>query len=58
MKSGETLVISGYEGTNDNSNQSGTGTASMYALGGGYDTNRSREVIVILITPVTQGGGA
>jgi type IVB pilus formation R64 PilN family outer membrane protein len=58
MKSGETLVISGYEGTNDNATQSGTGTASMYALGGGYDTTRSREVIVILITPVTQGGGA
>ncbi|WDD92561.1 PilN family type IVB pilus formation outer membrane protein [Burkholderia sp. FERM BP-3421] len=58
MKSGETLVISGYEGTNDNLNRQGVGTPEMIALGGGYDAQRSREAIVILITPVTQRGGA
>ena len=52
MKSGETLVISGYEGTNDNSTKQGTGTPSNYALGGGFQASRSREVIVILITPI------
>ncbi|WP_175920109.1 PilN family type IVB pilus formation outer membrane protein [Burkholderia pyrrocinia] len=58
MKSGETLVISGYEGTNDSLDERGIGTPKMIALGGGYEAQRSREVIVILITPVTQRGGA
>ena len=53
MKSGETLVISGYEGAADNSTQQGIGKPSNIALGGGYDAKRSREVIVILITPLT-----
>ncbi|WP_431824385.1 PilN family type IVB pilus formation outer membrane protein [Burkholderia sp. F1] len=58
MKSGETLVISGYEGTNDSLDERGVGTPKMIALGGGYEAQRAREVIVILITPVTQRGGA
>jgi type IVB pilus formation R64 PilN family outer membrane protein len=53
MKSGETLVISGYEGAADNSTQQGIGKPSNIVLGGGYDARRSREVIVILITPLT-----
>jgi len=53
MKSGETLVISGYEGTADNSTQSGVGKPSTYMFGGGTDASHSREVIVILITPLT-----
>ncbi|KVC56053.1 PilN family type IVB pilus formation outer membrane protein [Burkholderia stagnalis] len=58
MKSGETLVISGYEGANDSLDERGVGTPKMIALGGGYEAQRQREVIVILITPVTQRGGA
>ena len=53
MKSGETLVISGYEGAADNSTQQGVGKPSNILLGGGYDARRSREAIVILITPLT-----
>ena len=53
MKSGETLVISGYEGAADNSTQQGVGKPSNILLGGGYNARRSREVIVILITPLT-----
>ncbi|MGF7187380.1 type IVB pilus formation R64 PilN family outer membrane protein [Robbsia andropogonis] len=56
MKSGETLVLSGYEGTDDNLTRQGVGRPENYALGGGYDASRSREVIVILITPVTMNG--
>jgi len=56
MKSGETLVISGYEGTNDNLTKQGVGNPSMFALGGGYEATRARDVIVILITPVTMSG--
>jgi type IVB pilus formation R64 PilN family outer membrane protein len=53
MKSGATLVISGYEGTNDNLTQRGIGKAQNYALGGGFGASRSRDIIVILITPIT-----
>lgn len=52
MKSGETLVISGYESSADNSTQQGVGKPTNMMVGGGYAANRSREVIVILITPI------
>lgn len=53
MKSGATLVISGYEGTNDNLTQRGVGKAQNYLAGGGFNAGRSRDIIVILITPIT-----
>lgn len=53
MKSGATLVISGYEGTNDNLTQRGVGKAQNYLFGGGLEATRSRDIIVILITPIT-----
>jgi hypothetical protein len=56
MKSGETLVLSGYEGTNDSLAQQGVGKPTHYFLGGGYDGTRQREVIVILITPIMMNG--
>jgi type IVB pilus formation R64 PilN family outer membrane protein len=56
MKSGETLVLSGYEGTDDNLAQQGVGKPTNYLLGGGYDGTRQREVIVILITPIMMNG--
>lgn len=56
MKSGQTLVLSGYEATNDNLNQSGVGTPRNYAFGGGYQGTRDRQEIVILITPVMMNG--
>lgn len=56
MKSGQTLMIGGYEGVVDNGSQSGIGTPANYALGGGFNASRSREVIVILISPVTMNG--
>ncbi|APR38333.1 PilN family type IVB pilus formation outer membrane protein [Paraburkholderia sp. SOS3] len=56
MKSGETLVLSGYEGTNDNLAQQGVGKPTHYFFGGGYDGTRQREVIVILITPIMMNG--
>ncbi|MET5013408.1 PilN family type IVB pilus formation outer membrane protein, partial [Burkholderia pseudomallei] len=58
LKSGETLVFSGYDGANDSLDVRGVGTPKMIALGGGYEAQRARAVIVILITPVTQRGGA
>jgi type IVB pilus formation R64 PilN family outer membrane protein len=56
MKSGQTLMIGGYEGIVDNGTKTGVGSPSNYALGGGLTAQRSREVIVILISPVTMSG--
>lgn len=56
MKSGQTLVLSGYEGTNDNLTKSGVGSPSNFAFGGGYQGTRDRQEIVILITPVLMNG--
>ena len=51
MKSGSTLVLTGFEQVNDTMNTSGIGQAKMSLLGGrAYNSNR-RDVIVILMTP-------
>ena len=52
MKSGETLIISGFEQTDGNANRSGVGTPQNWALGGGIKSNTGKEVMVILLTPV------
>ncbi|HWX12393.1 MAG TPA: PilN family type IVB pilus formation outer membrane protein [Trinickia sp.] len=56
VKSGQTLVISGYEGDNDQDSKQGVGTPTNYVFGGGYSATHSREIIVILITPITMNG--
>ncbi|HVK95702.1 MAG TPA: PilN family type IVB pilus formation outer membrane protein, partial [Noviherbaspirillum sp.] len=55
MKSNETLIISGFEQTDDNLNRQGVGKANNYALGGGFRAGSNKESIVILITPTTVG---
>ncbi|GAA4023234.1 PilN family type IVB pilus formation outer membrane protein [Actimicrobium antarcticum] len=52
MKSNETLVISGFEQTDDNLNQQGVGTPANLLLGGSLKASGNKEVIVILITPI------
>jgi type IVB pilus formation R64 PilN family outer membrane protein len=56
MKSNETLIISGYEQTDDNLGKQGVGMPGNYLLGGGYKAKSDKEVIVILITPTIMGG--
>jgi type IVB pilus formation R64 PilN family outer membrane protein len=51
MKSNETLIISGFEQTDDNLDRQGVGDAGNYALGGGFKAGSNKESIVILITP-------
>ncbi len=53
MKSNETLIISGFEQTDDNLTQQGTGTPSNILLGGSSTAQANKEIIVILITPIT-----
>jgi type IVB pilus formation R64 PilN family outer membrane protein len=55
MKSGETLVLSGFEQTDGNLKNSGVGTASNWLAGGGMKAARSKDSLVILVTPVIVG---
>lgn len=57
MKSSETLVISGFEQTDENIDNRGVGTPNNLLLGGGVTANSNKEVIVILITPVAATSG-
>ena len=55
MKSNETLIISGFEQTDDNLDRQGVGSARNVALGGGSKAASAKESIVILITPTLVG---
>jgi type II secretory pathway component GspD/PulD (secretin) len=50
MKSNETLIISGFEQTDDNLDRQGVGSVSN-----GVKASSAKESIVILITPTTVG---
>lgn len=52
LRSGQTVVLSGYEQTSDTGGKSGVGEPGFMALGGGFNRTGKREVLVILITPV------
>ena len=52
MKSGETLIISGFEQTDGNASRSGVGNPNNWLLGGGLKSDSGKEVMVILLTPV------
>lgn len=52
LRSGETLVISGFEQTADNANKSGVGDAEFWGFGGARSRNSTRDIIVVIITPV------
>lgn len=52
LRSGQTLVLSGFEQTNTNSDRKGSGMASNWLLGGGVNAENKRSSIVIMITPV------
>jgi len=55
MKSGETLVVSGFEQTDGNVDRQGIGDPSFSLLGGGLKARANKEAIVILITPIAMG---
>ncbi|WP_229632082.1 PilN family type IVB pilus formation outer membrane protein [Pseudoduganella violaceinigra] len=56
MKSGETLVIGGFEQTDENVDRQGVGRPNNYLLGGGVKAKSNKEVIVVLITPIAMAG--
>lgn len=55
MKSGETLVLSGFEQTDGNAEFNGVGHAKNPLLGGGMKAARNKDSLVILVTPIVVG---
>lgn len=55
MRSGQTLILSGYEQLSDSSDRQGTVSYSFFALGGGARAEDSRRMFIILVTPVILG---
>jgi len=52
LKSGETLVLSGFEQSIDTGNKQGVGNPNNIVLGGGLGSDNRRDVVVVLITPI------
>lgn len=52
MKSGDTLILAGYERVEDKTVKRGVGSADNIALGGDQTANRDRTILVIMLTPV------
>lgn len=52
VRSGETLVLSGFEQAESSATTQGVGSAQNTWAGGGVKGNKKRDVIVVLITPM------
>ena len=52
VKSGQTLILAGYESTYDSVSKKGTGTPDNMLLGGRNDSKKTKTVLVIMLTPV------
>ncbi|MBQ9236026.1 MAG: hypothetical protein IJ184_06150 [Alphaproteobacteria bacterium] len=52
MTSGESLILTGFEKAKTKTTKSGTGSAENSLLGGDATVDRSRSVIVIILTPI------
>jgi type IVB pilus formation R64 PilN family outer membrane protein len=55
LRSGETLVLSGFDQTAEQGTKAGTGSSWNFLMGGGVNRDSTRDVIVVLITPVIKG---
>lgn len=54
LQSGQALLISGYQQSNNASNKQGVGSPGFFGLGGGANAENSDTILVILITPTLQ----
>lgn len=55
LRSGQTLVLSGFESDQIKTDQRGIGRPDFAIAGGGANTTRARTVLVVLITPKVLG---
>jgi len=49
LRSGETLVLSGFDQDSDQTNNTGTGSANFFLLGGGRSVTHSKQALVVVI---------
>ena len=52
LRSGETLVLSGFDQSSVINDRTGKGSARFWGLGGSANSNESQDTILVLITPV------
>lgn len=52
LKSGETLILSGYERVENSAKKTGVGSAENSLLGGTATAEKTRSILVIMLTPV------
>ena len=52
MKSGESLVLTGYERVENTADKRGVGSATNSLLGGSATAGKKRSILVIILTPV------
>lgn len=55
MKSGQTLILSGYEQLNNTADHQGVGSSRNYAMGGGTSGSQNRTQLVMFVTPIILG---
>ncbi len=51
LKSGQTLIMTGFEKTKNSDSRFGIGDPNFMGLGGGRDTRASRDILVVMLTP-------
>lgn len=52
LKSGQTLVITGFDEDSENAKKSGVGSAGFFGLGGGRTRSTTHSAMVVLVTPI------
>lgn len=55
MKSGQTLILSGYEELNNTADHQGVGSPRFFGLGGGSSGAKNRTQLVMFVTPIILG---
>lgn len=55
MKSGQTLILSGYEQLNNTADHQGVGSPRVFGLGGGSSGTKNRTQLVMFVTPIILG---
>lgn len=55
MKSGQTLILSGYEQLNNTADHQGVDSPGFFGLGGGSSGAKSRTQLVMFVTPIILG---
>jgi len=52
LRSGQTLVLTGFEENSENATKSGVGDPGFFGLGGSQIRSTGHNILVVLITPV------